>query len=59
MRSLKQVLMAFFVLSTTVSLYLGCGGGHSSPPPPVAPTISTQPASQTVLEGSTATFGFS
>jgi len=51
MRSLKSVLKAFFVLSATIFFYLGCGGGHSSPPPTVAPTITTQPANQTVLEG--------
>ena len=56
MRSLKQALKVFFALSAAVSLYVGCGGSHSSPPPPVAPAITTQPANQTVLEGSTATF---
>ncbi len=57
MRSLKQALKVFFALSAAVSLYVGCGGSsHSSPPPPVAPAITTQPANQTVLEGATATF---
>lgn len=43
----------------TLSLLVACGGGGggSTPPPaPVAPTISTQPANQTVLAGTTATF---
>jgi hypothetical protein len=39
-----------------IFLSLACGGGSSSPPPPVPPSITTQPANQTVLEGATATF---
>jgi hypothetical protein len=36
--------------------FLACGGGGSSSSAPVAPTVSSQPANQTVLEGATASF---
>ncbi len=39
------------------ALLCGCGGGSvSQQPPPVLPTITTQPANQTVTAGQTATF---
>src|ERR1700682_4305745 len=34
----------------------GGGGGEVRPPAPVAPTISTQPANQSVSDGAKATF---
>jgi hypothetical protein len=42
-----------------LALFVACGGGGggSTPPPgPVAPTISVQPANQSVMAGATATF---
>lgn len=60
MRSLKRVASAVYSLTAMLSLAVffacGGGGGGSTPAPTVAPTIGTQPASQTVLEGATATF---
>ena len=61
MRSLKQALIVLFFFGLGLMGQLGCSGGASYDPPPpappsVAPTISTQPANQTVLEGATATF---
>jgi hypothetical protein len=50
-RSLFSVALCCFVLSA-------CGGGGGSAPPPMvtAPSITTQPGSQTVNVGQTATF---
>ncbi len=58
MGSLKRAFQAVWALAALLVLpaTLACGGGHSSPPPPTPPSITTQPASQTVLEGATATF---
>ncbi len=58
MGSLNRVFRALLALLAMAVLpaFVACGGGHSSPPPPVAPAISVQPANQTVLEGATATF---
>lgn len=59
MRSLKRVVSGIFSLAAILSLaaFMACGGGGgSTPAPAVAPTIGTQPANQTVLEGATATF---
>jgi hypothetical protein len=42
-----------------LTLFVACGGGgggNPPPPAPVAPTISVQPANQSVLAGATATF---
>ncbi len=53
----KQAIFAVLVVS--VFLWIsGCGGsgGGSITPPPVAPSITTQPTNQTVTEGQTATF---
>jgi hypothetical protein len=41
---------------TAATLFLGCGGGSSSTPTTVAPTITSQPANQTVAVGQMATF---
>ena len=52
----------FFALSFCLSaLLVGCGGGTkiaalSAPPPPTAPSISVQPADQTVAVGQSAVF---
>ena len=43
-------------LLCALALISGCGGGGDSSPPPSAPTITTQPQSQTVTTGDTATF---
>lgn len=48
--------IGFFAVLVLVA---GCGGGGGTtppPPPPVAPSIATQPASQTVPVGQAATF---
>lgn len=39
-----------------LAVYIACGGGGGGAPAPVAPTITTQPANQTVAAGATATF---
>ncbi|MDP1833154.1 MAG: immunoglobulin domain-containing protein [Geothrix sp.] len=59
MKSLRSAMKVVIALSAFLLLDLGCGGGSDAPPPPpppVAPAISVQPANQTVLDGSTATF---
>jgi fibronectin type 3 domain-containing protein len=61
MRFSKQAQTAVLALSTALMISIGCGGGGggstaAAPPASVAPAITTQPANQTVLEGSTATF---
>ena len=56
MRSLKQVLVLLLSVGLGLMGQFGCGGSGSTPPPPVAPAITTQPTNQTVLEGATATF---
>lgn len=60
MRSLKRAVSVLFsltaVLSLSVFLACGGGGGGSTPAPLIPPTIGTQPANQSVLEGATATF---
>ena len=56
MRSLKQALIVLLFFGLGLMGQLGCRGSSNNPPPPVAPTISTQPVNQTVLEGATATF---
>lgn len=60
MRSLKRVVSVLFSLTAVLSLSLlfacGGGGGGSAPAPLIPPTIGTQPANQTVLEGATASF---
>lgn len=43
-------------LALAVLIACGGGGGGQPPTPAVAPTISTQPANQSVMEGATATF---
>ena len=53
-------LAALLITSIVLVVFTSCGGGAGSatkpPPPSVAPTITTQPASQTMLLGRTATF---
>jgi hypothetical protein len=58
MRLMNQLLSATAILALSVFVACGGGGGGSTPPPPpaVAPSISTQPADQSVLAGATATF---
>jgi len=63
MRTLSVTMAACLVLlpMSAAMLLQGCGGGSSggSTPPPVttvAPSISTQPANQTVTAGQTASF---
>ncbi len=51
--------IAVSILFCLLGAISGCtknDGGTPPPPPPVAPTITTQPASQTVTAGQTATF---
>lgn len=52
----RTLLSASAALTLTFLVACGGGGGGNPPPAPVAPTISTQPADQTVLAGATATF---
>jgi hypothetical protein len=59
MRSLKLAFLALIALPAALSLSLRCGGsggGTTTPPAPVAPVITADPSSQTVLEGAQATF---
>lgn len=57
-RGIRKTLALLFLSMDTV-LLISCGGSGSpvkTPPPSYAPTITTQPASQTMLLGRTATF---
>lgn len=54
MRFISKLFSASAFLA--LAALLACGGGGGSAPPPVAPSISTQPTSQTVNTGATATF---
>ena len=53
MRLRLGISLCFLVLNVALS---GCGGGNSTPAGPTVPNITTQPASQTVSIGQTATF---
>ena len=59
---LRRMSRAFAVcfIGVPILLLSGCGGGGSAsktpPPPSVAPTVTTEPASQTMLLGRGATF---
>ena len=57
MRSLKQALIVLLSVGLGLMSQLGCYRDWVDPASlVVAPTVSTQPANQTVLEGATATF---
>jgi len=59
LRCRKQTaLIAAAALSLQIVLLGGCNGGGSSAPPvtPTAPAITTQPVSQSIIIGSTASF---
>lgn len=58
MTPMNKFFSAASALALAVLLACGGGGGGNPPPPPaaVAPTISAQPANQSVLVGATATF---
>ena len=56
MTLMQKFLSGSATLALAVLFACGGGGGSTPPPAPVAPTISVQPANQSVMEGATATF---
>lgn len=56
MTLMNKFLSAASFLALATFIACGGGGGSAPPPPPVAPSISAQPTSQSVMAGSTATF---